>query len=74
MGAVSATSSATQAGLALRLSMKDQYLYASTFLQGLQVIDLNQAVAEYSYYQQNNPSQFARRSQPMATASRWTQS
>lgn len=56
---MSATSSATQAGLALRLSMKDQYLYASTFLQGLQVIDLNQAVAEYSYYQQNNPSQFA---------------
>ena len=48
VGAVSATSSATQAGVALRLSMLDQYLYASTFLQGLQVIDLNQALAEYA--------------------------
>ncbi|MFZ1010564.1 MAG: Ig-like domain-containing protein [Candidatus Sulfotelmatobacter sp.] len=58
VGAVSATSSATNAGVALRLSMLDQYLYASTFLQGLQVIDLNQATAEYSYYQTNNPSGF----------------
>jgi hypothetical protein len=58
VGAVSATSSATQAGVALRVWMLDQYLYASTFLQGLQVIDLNQAVAEYSYYQQTNPTQF----------------
>ncbi len=48
VGAVSATSSATQAGVALRLSMLDQYLYASTFLQGLQVIDLKQALAEYA--------------------------
>jgi len=33
-----------QAGAALRIVMKDTYLYASTFLQGLQVIDLNQAI------------------------------
>ncbi len=58
VGAVSATSSATNAGVALRLSMLDQYLYASTFLQGLQVIDLNQATTEYTYYQNNNPSGF----------------
>jgi hypothetical protein len=58
VGAVSATSSATQSGVALRLSMLDQYLYASTFLQGLQVIDLNQAVTEYQSVYTSNPSQF----------------
>src|SRR4029077_12710395 len=58
VGAGSATSSATQAGVALRLSMLDQYLYASTFLQGLQVIDLNQALAEYQQVYTANPSQF----------------
>ena len=58
VGAVSATSSATQAGVALRLSMLDQYLYSSTFLQGLQVIDLNQAVQEYQQIFTANPTQF----------------
>ena len=47
VGAVSVTSD-TSNGIAIRLFMKDQYLYASTFEQGLQVIDLGQAVAEYS--------------------------
>jgi len=51
-GAVSVTSSATQAGIALRLAMKDKYLYASTLNQGLQVIDLGQAISEY---QQTDP-------------------
>jgi hypothetical protein len=36
--------------------MKDKYLYASTFLQGLQVIDLQQAVLEYG---QTDASTFA---------------
>jgi len=44
--------------VALRLSMLDQYLYASTFLQGLQTIDLNQAVAEYQQVYSTNPTQF----------------
>jgi len=47
-GAVSVSTSATQAGIALRLFMKDQFLYASTFLQGLQVIDVGQAIQEYA--------------------------
>ena len=58
VGAVSATSSATQAGVPVHLSMKDQFLYASTFLQGLQVIDLEQAAAEYQQVFGTNPSQF----------------
>jgi RHS repeat-associated protein len=54
-GAVSVTSSADQAGIAVRLAMKDSYLYASTLNQGLQVIDLNQAISDY---QQASPSTF----------------
>ena len=46
VGAISVSSDVT-AGIALRLFMKEQYLYASTFMQGLQVIDLGQAIAEY---------------------------
>ena len=48
VGGVSVSSSATQAGIPLRLFMKDQYLYASTYRLGLQVIDLAQAVKEYA--------------------------
>jgi Bacterial Ig-like domain/Metallo-peptidase family M12B Reprolysin-like/IPT/TIG domain len=55
VGAVSATTSSTQDGELLRIFMKDQFLYTSTFLKGLQVIDLKQAVAEY---QQTDPSTF----------------
>ncbi|MGH9687969.1 MAG: hypothetical protein ACRD5K_12850 [Candidatus Acidiferrales bacterium] len=55
VGGVSLTSSATQAGLPLRITMKDSYLYAFTFLQGLQVVDLNQVVSEY---QQASPADF----------------
>jgi hypothetical protein len=47
VGAVSVTTD-TGSGIAVRLFMKDQFLYASTFLQGLQVIDLGQALTEYS--------------------------
>jgi hypothetical protein len=54
VGAVSVTSD-TSFGIALRLFMKDEYLYASTFEQGLQVIDLGQAIAEYS---QTSAAQF----------------
>lgn len=59
VGAVSVTNSAISAGIPLRLSMKDQFLYVSTFLQGLQVVDLGQAVAEYSQIFTTNPSGFA---------------
>jgi RHS repeat-associated protein len=55
VGAVSVTSSADQAGVPIRLAMKDQYLYASTTQQGLQVVDLGQAITEY---QQASPSDF----------------
>src|SRR5271168_2120537 len=47
VGAVSVTGDANQDGLSLRIVMKDAYLYSSTFLQGLQVIDLGQAITEY---------------------------
>ncbi len=56
VGAVSVTTSATQAGIALRLAMKDNFLYASTLYQGLQVIDLQQAATEY---QNTDPNTFA---------------
>ncbi len=39
--------SAVQDGLLLRIVMKDQFIYASTFNKGLQVIDLQQAISEY---------------------------
>ncbi len=58
VGAVSVSSSATQAGIATRLAMKDNYLYTFTFLQGLQVIDLQQAVSEYQQVYSTNPTQF----------------
>ncbi len=57
VGAVSVSSDVTS-GIATRVFMKDQYLYASTFLQGLQVIDLGQAIAEYQQVFSTNPSQF----------------
>jgi hypothetical protein len=47
VGAVSVTQSVTQSGFALRLAMKDKFLYTSTFLQGLQKIDLQQAITDY---------------------------
>ena len=55
VGGVSVTSSATQAGIPTRLAIKDNYLYTFTFLQGLQVVDLNQVVQEY---QNSTPLQF----------------
>ena len=47
VGGVSVTTSATQDGLLLRLFMRDQFLYTSTFQKGLQVVDLQQAVDDY---------------------------
>jgi len=58
VGAVSVSPSANQAGIAIRLAMKDKYLYSSTFLQGLQVIDLVQALTEYDQAVNCDPSQF----------------
>lgn len=55
VGAVSVSSSATQSGVALRIVMKDNYLYASTLFQGLQVVDLQQVVGEF---QQASPTAF----------------
>jgi hypothetical protein len=55
---VSATTSTTQDGLLMRIFMKDQFLYTSTFLKGLQVIDLQAAVSEYQSVFPVNPSQF----------------
>jgi hypothetical protein len=47
VGAVSATTSATQDGTLLRIFMKDQFIYTSTAFKGLQVIDIQQAVNEF---------------------------
>jgi len=47
LAAVSATSSAVQAGVVLRMAVKGQYLYTSASQQGLQAIDLQQVVSEY---------------------------
>jgi hypothetical protein len=58
VGAVSVSSSATQAGIATRLVMKDNYLYTFTFLQGLQVVNLGQAISEYQQVYGTNPTQF----------------
>src|SRR5882724_11588047 len=58
VGAVSVTSSVND-GIPLRLFMKDQFLYASTYRHGLQVIDLGQALTEYSQIYNFNPTQFA---------------
>lgn len=55
---VSATTSTTQDGLLLRIFMKDQFLYTSTFQKGLQVIDMQAAVAEYQSVFPLNPTQF----------------
>jgi len=57
VGAVSVTNK-TSTGIALRLSMKDQYLYTSTFLQGLQVVDLGLALNEYAQVFNSNPEGF----------------
>ena len=57
VGAVSVSADATS-GIALRLFLKGQFLYAATFLQGLQVIDLSQAIPEYQQVFSTNPSQF----------------
>lgn len=59
VGAVSVTSSASN-GLASRLFLKDQFLYASTFRQGLQVIDVGEAIAEYQQVFATNPTQVGR--------------
>jgi hypothetical protein len=58
VGAVSATTSTTQDGLLLRIFMKDQFLYTITAFKGLEVIDLNWAVAEYQSVFSSNPAQF----------------
>lgn len=47
LAGVSATSSAISSGSLLRIVAKGQYIYASTFLQGLQVIDLQQAIQDF---------------------------
>lgn len=55
VGAVSATTSAVQDGSLLRIVMKDQFVFASTFHKGLQMIDLQQAVNDF---QQTPATQF----------------
>ncbi|HEY6252382.1 MAG TPA: Ig-like domain-containing protein, partial [Candidatus Angelobacter sp.] len=47
VGAVSATSSATQDGTVTRIFMKDQFIYTATAFKGLQVIDIQQAINEF---------------------------
>ena len=58
VGALSATTSASQDGSLLRIFMKDQFLYASTYPKGLQVIDLQQAITEYQSVYATNPTDF----------------
>lgn len=47
IGVVSASSSATSDGTIVRIAVKGRFAYASTFNKGLQVIDLQQAIAEF---------------------------
>lgn len=58
VGAVSVTTSNTQDGMVVRLFMKDQFLYTSTFLKGIQVVDLQQALNDYADGFGTNPVQF----------------
>jgi len=55
---VSATTSASQDGALLRIFMKDQYIYTSTYPKGLQVIDLQQAISEYNQVYASSPTEF----------------
>lgn len=55
---LSATTSASQDGALLRIFMKDQYIYTSTYPKGLQVIDLQNAITEYTQVYATNPSGF----------------
>jgi hypothetical protein len=47
VGAMSATTSATQDGSLIRIFMKGPFVYTSTSNKGLQVIDVQQAVTEF---------------------------
>jgi RHS repeat-associated protein len=47
VAAVSASTSSSQDGSLLRIVLKDNFAYASTFNKGLQVIDIGEATAEY---------------------------
>ena len=58
LAGVSATTSAALDGSLLRIFVLGQYIYASTYPKGLQVIDMAQAIADYNQTYYTNPTQF----------------
>jgi hypothetical protein len=58
VGAVSATGSTVNEGQILRLTLKGDFAYSGTFPLGIQVIDLQQAISEYTDVFNSNPAQF----------------
>ena len=58
VGAVSATGSTVNEGQILRLTLKGDFAYTGTFPLGIQVIDLQQAISEYTDVFNSNPTQF----------------
>ena len=58
VGAVSATGSTVSEGQILRLTLKGDFAYTGTYPLGIQVVDLQQAISEYTDVFTNNPVQF----------------
>jgi hypothetical protein len=58
VGAMSVTGSANQEGTILHMAMKDTFVYTTTLFKGIQVVDINQAMAEYNSVFSTNPTQF----------------
>ncbi|HVI06841.1 MAG TPA: Ig-like domain-containing protein [Candidatus Binatia bacterium] len=58
LAGVSATTSAAQDGSLLRIFVSGQYIYASTYPKGLQMIDMAQAISDYNQTYTTNPTEF----------------
>jgi hypothetical protein len=58
IGATSVTGSADQQGSIMRMVLKDGFAYTATFQKGIQVVDINQAIQDYTTAVQTNITQF----------------
>lgn len=58
VGAMSVSTSASQDGAILRMIMKDGFAYTTTYPKGIQVVDINAAIAEYKSVFNTSPVQF----------------
>jgi hypothetical protein len=59
IGAVSVTGSASQEGTIMRMVMKGGFAYTVTLQKGVQVVDINQAISNYTAARGNDPRVFA---------------